>query len=200
MICYLEGQLTRKAPDHAVVLVGGVGYKVFIPVSTFYELPNEGELIALQVHTHVREDTLALYGFISSREQVLFHRLISVAGVGPALALKVMSGLEPQALIDSIRRGDSRRLNGIPGVGKKTAERLILELRDKMPELAATDERRGAPPADPVRGLVDDLVSALSNLGFPRPQSEKAVEDVVGADPDIEFEDALKSVLRKLSG
>jgi len=192
--------LTRKAPDHVVILVGGVGYKVFIPVSTFYELPNEGEALALQVHTHVREDTLALYGFISSKEQSLFHRLISVAGVGPALALKVMSGLEPQALIDSIRRGDSRRLNGIPGVGKKTAERLILELRDKMPELVASDERTGAPPADPVRGLVDDLVSALSNLGFPRPQSEKAVEDVVGADPDIEFEDALKSVLRKLSG
>lgn len=200
MICYLEGRLTRKAPDHVVVLVGGVGYKVFIPVSTFYELPNEGEPIALQVHTHVREDALALYGFISSKEQILFHRLISVAGVGPSLALKVMSGLEPQALIDSIRRGDSRRLNGIPGVGKKTAERLILELRDKMPELAASDEPTGVAPADPVRGLVDDLVSALSNLGFPRPQSEKAVENVVGADPDIEFEDALKSVLRKLSG
>lgn len=200
MICYLEGRLTRKAPDHVVVLVGGVGYKVFIPVSTYYELPSEGEPLALQVHTHVREDTLALYGFISAQEQMLFHRLIGVAGVGPSLALKVMSGLEPQALIDSIRRGDSRRLNAIPGVGRKTAERLILELRDKMPELAASDERTAVSPADPVQSLVDDLVSALSNLGFPRAQSEKAVQDVVADDADVKFEDALKSVLRKLSG
>ncbi|GMR21989.1 MAG: Holliday junction branch migration protein RuvA [Acidobacteriota bacterium] len=199
MIAYLEGRLNEKTPDHVVVLVGGVGYKVLIPVSTYYELPGEGESVALQVHTHVREDTLALYGFFSAKEKLLFHRLIGVAGVGPSLALKVMSGLEPQVLIDSIRRGDRQRLNAIPGVGKKTAERLILELRDKMPELAASeDPTRGT--SDPARTLADDLVSALLNLGFARPQSEKEVESVVAGDPDAKFEDALKNVLRKLSG
>lgn len=198
MISYLEGRLNEKAPDHVVVLVGGVGYKVFIPVSTYYELPGQGETVALRVHTHVREDTLALYGFFSSKEQLLFDRLIGVVGVGPSLALKVMSGLEPQALIDSIRRGDRGRLNAIPGVGKKTAERLILELRDKMPEVAASEGPTSA--ADPGRGLADDLVSALGNLGFPRPQAEKEVAAVVADDAEAKFEDALKRVLRKLSG
>jgi len=200
VISYLEGRLNEKAPDHVVVLVGGVGYNVFIPVSTYYELPGEGESVALQVHTHVRQDTLALYGFFSVKEKLLFHRLIGVAGVGPSLALKVMSGLEPQVLIDSIRRGDRLRLNAIPGVGKKTAERLILELRDKMPELAANEDRTTGASADPARMLADDLVSALLNLGFPRPQSEKEVEVVVDGDPDVKLEDALKNVLRKLSG
>ncbi len=200
MISYLEGGLKTKTPDHVVVLVGGVGYKVLIPVSTYYELPSEGESVALQIHTHVREDTLALYGFFSAKERLLFDRLISVAGVGPSLALKVMSGLEPQTLIDAIRRGDHRRLNAIPGVGKKTAERLILELRDKMPQVSASEGRMRAASADPVQTLAEDLISALLNLGFPRPQSEKGVEQVVASDPDAKFEDALKSVLRKLSG
>jgi Holliday junction DNA helicase RuvA len=200
VIAYLEGLLHEKTPDHVVVLCGGVGYKVLIPVSTYYELPGEGETVALQVHTHVREDTLALYGFSSPTEKLLFHRLIGVAGVGPSLALKIMSGLEPQVLIDSIRRGDRQRLNAIPGVGKKTAERLILELRDKMPELAASEDRTTAASADPARTLADDLVSALLNLGFARQQSESDVEAVVANDPDVKFEDALKIVLRKLSG
>ena len=200
MIAYLEGRLNEKTPDHVVVLVGGVGYKVLIPVSTYYELPGEGETVALQVHTHVREDTLALYGFSSAKEKLLFHRLIGVAGVGPSLALKVMSGLEPQVLIDSIRRGDRQRLNAIPGVGKKTAERLILELRDKMPELAASEDRTRGASTDPARTLADDLVSALLNLGFARQQSESDVDAVVASDPDAKFEDALKIVLRKLSG
>ena len=199
MISYLQGTLHEKKPDHVVVLAGGVGYKVAIPVSTYYELPNQGESVALQIHTHVREDTLALYGFFSSKEQVLFDRLIGVAGVGPSLALKVMSGLEPQALIDSIRRGDRRRLNAIPGVGKKTAERLILELRDKMPEVASLDGGEREEPA-PASSVTEDLVSALVNLGFPRPQSEKAALEILREEPDLAFEDALKKVLRELSG
>ena len=199
MISYLQGRLHHKAPDHVVVLAGGVGYKVFIPGSTYYELPAESEEISLQIHTHVREDTLALYGFISEREQTLFHRLIGVAGVGPSLALKVMSGLEPQALIDAIRRGDRARLNGIPGVGRKTAERLILELRDKMPEVAAREGRPGA-QEDERPSMADDLISALVNLGFPRASSEKEVEAVVREGLPASFEDALKRVLRKLTG
>ncbi len=199
MISYLEGKLHEKKPDHVVVLAGGVGYKVSIPVSTYYELPNQGEGVALQIHTHVREDTLALYGFFSGKEQLLFHRLIGVAGVGPSLALKVMSGLEPQTLIDSIRRGDRRRLNAIPGVGTKTAERLILELRDKMPEVAAYDNGVAREDTDPASSLGEDLISALVNLGFPRPQSEKAALAVARGEPELSFEDALKRVLRELS-
>ena len=200
MISYLEGKLLEKKPDHVVVLAGGVGYKVSIPVSTYYELPNQGEGVALQIHTHVREDTLALYGFLSGQEQLLFHRLIGVAGVGPSLALKVMSGLEPQVLIDSIRRGDRGRLNAIPGVGKKTAERLILELRDKMPEVAAYDDGVARGDTDLTSSLGEDLISALVNLGFPRPQSEKAALAVARDEPELTFEDALKRVLRELSG
>jgi Holliday junction DNA helicase RuvA len=201
VIAYLEGQLARKSPSQVVVLVGGVGYKLFIPVSTYYELPEEGVPVALHVHTHVREDVLALYGFSSVTEERLFQRLIAVNGVGPALALKVMSGLEPKALVDAIRSSDLRRLGSIPGVGKKTAERLVVELRDKMAELGPlTAEETAAAPLGRVESLRDDLLSALANLGFPRPSAEKSVETILRDDPDVTFEGALKQVLRKLSG
>ena len=137
MIAYLEGRLSFKAPDHVVVLVGGVGYKVSIPVLDVLRASGEKARPLRCRSTPTFERTpLLCTGLSRAREQLLFHRLIGVAGVGPSLALKVMSGLEPEVLIDSIRRGDRRRLNAIPGVGKKTAERLILELRDKMPEVA----------------------------------------------------------------
>jgi Holliday junction DNA helicase RuvA len=200
VIAYLEGRLTRKSPSQVVVLVGGVGYKLFIPVSTYYELPEEGSELALHVHTHVREDVLALYGFASGTEERLFQRLIGVNGVGPALALKVMSGLEPKALVDAIRSSDLRRLSSIPGVGKKTAERLVVELRDKMAEIGPLGEDAGKAPLGPVESLRDDLLSALANLGFPRPTAEKSVEAALREEPEISFEGALKRVLRKLSG
>lgn len=200
MISFLTGLLKEKVPDHVVVLVGGVGYRVHIPVSTYYELPNADDNVALHIHTHVREDTLALYGFFSVKEQLLFHRLIGVAGVGPSLALKVMSGLEPQTLIDAIRRSDAKRLSGIPGVGKKTAERLILELRDKLSEVAAGEGRPDEIEADAPGSMSDDLVSALVNLGFPRAACEKQVQSFVSTEPESSFEDALKAVLRDLSG
>jgi Holliday junction DNA helicase RuvA len=199
VIAYLEGRLTQKSPTRITVLVGGVGYRLFIPVSTYYELPEEGEPVSLRVHTHVREDVLALYGFAGAVEELLFQRLISVAGVGPALALKVMSGLEPTVLVESIRKADLRRLNAIPGVGKKTAERLILELRDKMPEVMTKREAAAEAPTG-TQALAEDLLSALLNLGFPRPVAEKNVAAVVSNAPDISFEDALKKVLRELSG
>lgn len=198
MIAYLEGRLSQKSPTQVVVLVGGVGYKLFIPVSTFYLLPEEGAPVSLRVYTHVREDLLALYGFSSAMEEHLFQRLISVAGVGPSLALKVMSGLEPLALVEAIRSGDLRRLSAIPGVGKKTAERLVLELRDKMPRVEAASATPPGPPSG-AQSLVNDLLSALSNLGFARAQAEKSVESVVREEPDATFEEALKKVLRKLS-
>ena len=198
MIAYLDGLLNEKAPGHVVIVVGGVGYKVSIPISTFYKLPAEGETVTLLIHTHVREDTLSLYGFFSKKEKLLFEQLISVSGVGPSLALKVISGLEPQTVIDSIRLADRRRLNAIPGVGKKTAERLILELRDKMPQLGSSEGENSARP-DSVRSAADNLVSALVNLGFQRASSEKEVQVLLDENPSISFEDALKGVLRKLS-
>jgi Holliday junction DNA helicase RuvA len=184
-----------------VLLVGGVGYKLFIPVSTFYELPGEGAEVALHVHTHVREDVLALYGFSSATEERLFQRLIGVNGIGPALALKVMSGLEPSALVEAIRSSDLRRLGSIPGVGKKTAERLVVELRDKMAEIAppSSQEESSKGPAGRVEALREDLLSALANLGFPRPSAEKSVENVLREEPEVTFEGALKRILRKLS-
>jgi holliday junction DNA helicase RuvA len=201
VIAYLEGRLTRKTPSQILVLVGGVGYKLFIPVSTYYELPEEGSEVRLHVHTHVREDLLALYGFASATEERLFQRLIAVNGVGPALALKVMSGLEPSALVDAIRSSDLRRLGSIPGVGRKTAERLVVELRDKMAELGvASGEETSRVPLGPAESLRADLLSALANLGFPRPSAEKSVEAAVREEPEISFEAALKKVLRKLSG
>jgi Holliday junction DNA helicase RuvA len=201
VIAYLEGRLTRKTPSQILVLVSGVGYKLFIPVSTYYELPEEGGDVKLHVHTHVREDVLALYGFASATEERLFQRLIAVNGVGPALALKVMSGLEPSALVDAIRSSDLRRLGSIPGVGRKTAERLVVELRDKMAELGAeSGEATSRAPMGRAESLRDDLLSALANLGFPRASAEKGVEAVVLADPEMSFEGALKQVLRKLSG
>ena len=200
MIAYIEGRLRQKSPTQVIVLTGGVGYELHIPVSTYYGLPDEGSEISLRVYTHVREDVLALYGFSSALEERLFEKLISVAGVGPSLALKVMSGLEPAALVDAIRSGDLRRLSSIPGVGKKTAERLVLELRDKMPEVAASREAPAARPATGTQGLVDDLLSALTNLGFPRAQAEKSIDAVIRQAPELSFEDALKRVLRELSG
>ena len=201
MIAYLEGRLTRKSPSQVMVLVGGVGYKLFIPVSTYYELPEEGSDVALYVHTHVREDILALYGFWSVTEERLFQRLIGVNGVGPALALKVMSGLEPKALVDAIRSSDLRRLSSIPGVGKKTAERLVVELRDKMAGIGPPGEEDASKvPLGRIESLREDVLSALANLGFPRPSAEKSVEAALREEPDISFEGALKRVLRKLSG
>jgi len=200
VIAYLEGRLGRKSPSQVVVLVGGVGYKLFIPVSTYYELPEEGAEVTLHVHTHVREDILALYGFASVTEERLFQRLIGVNGVGPALALKVMSGLEPKALVEAIRSSDLRRLSSIPGVGKKTAERLVVELRDKMAEIGPLGADPGKAPMSPVESLREDVLSALANLGFPRPSAEKSVEAALSEDPSISFEGALKRVLRKLSG
>lgn len=197
MIAYLEGRLREKNPTHIILLAGGVGYKLFIPLSTYYLLPEPGTDVSLRVHTHVREEILALYGFSSSMEEHLFQRLIGVAGVGPSLALKIMSGLEPEALVDAIRSGDLRRLGAIPGVGKKTAERLVVELRDKMPRIA--EPGPGEPEPKTAASLPEDLLSALTNLGFARPVAERSVQDLLRAEPELEFEGALKKVLRKLS-
>jgi Holliday junction DNA helicase RuvA len=197
MIALLRGTLLEKSPSKLIVDVAGVGYEVVVPLSTFYALGDAGAEVTLRTHTHVREDVIALYGFLSRTEQDLFERLIAISGVGPKLALAVLSGIEPAELIRAIRLQDVARLTAIPGIGKKTAERIGLELKDRLP---AAFQAAGPVAAEPgPRDLLhDDLLSALVNLGYQRVVAEKAVEKVLGARPDARFEDALKDVLRTL--
>jgi holliday junction DNA helicase RuvA len=197
MIAVLRGSISEKTPSRVIVDVAGVGYDVLVPLSTFYVLGEPGAAVTLRIHTHVREDIIALYGFITRLEQDLFERLISISGVGPKLALAVLSGIEPAELIRAIRAQDVARLTRIPGIGKKTAERIGLELKDRLPaDLQIADPAPAASTAgDQLR---DDLLSALVNLGYQRPVAEKAVEKVLRADPEARFETALKDVLRAL--
>jgi holliday junction DNA helicase RuvA len=177
--------------------VAGVGYDVLVPLSTFYVLGEPGAAVTLRIHTHVREDVIALYGFLTTLEQDLFERLIAISGIGPKLALAVLSGIEPTELIRAVRTQDVARLTRIPGVGKKTAERIGLELKDRLPASLKTLEP--APPAStPADQLRDDLLSALINLGYQRPVAEKAIDKVLQAQPDVRFEAALRDVLRAL--
>jgi len=177
--------------------VGGVGYRVTIPLSTFYRIGEAGDEVTLLTYTHVREDTLALFGFLTSGEQALFERLIAVSGVGPKLALSILSGIEAPDLVAALRSSDVARLTRIPGVGKKTAERLVLELKDKVQGLAATEE---AAPAGPPSAAKEDLVSALVHLGYSRPEAERGVDRALEQNATGRFEDLLRLSLRTLSG
>jgi Holliday junction DNA helicase RuvA len=194
VIARIAGRLLEKHPSRALVDVNGVGYDVQIPLSTFYNLGEPGSDVALRVHTHVREDALALFGFATPLEQQLFERLIGVNGVGPKLALAVLSGIEPPDLVGAIRAQDVARLTRIPGIGRKTAERISLELRDKLPASIAAD---AASPAAAGDGLRDDLISALLNLGYQQAAAEKAVATVMKDGGDA-FEPALKKTLKAL--
>jgi holliday junction DNA helicase RuvA len=196
VIAQLRGRLLRKGPQEAVLDVGGVGYRVAIPVSTFYRLGEPGAEVELRTYTHVREDTLALYGFLTGAEQDLFERLISVGGVGPKLAVNILSGIEAPELVEALRTSDVARLTRIPGVGKKTAERLVLELKDKMQGLDAPTEA----PTPPRGGPKDDLLSALVHLGYSRPEAERAADRALREDGSGTFEDLLRRTLRLLSG
>ena len=196
MIAQLRGRLLRKDTQEAVVDVGGVGYSVTIPVSTFYRLGEAGTEVTLLTHTHVREDALALFGFLTAAEQTLFERLIAVAGVGPRLAIGVLSGIETPDLVGALRAGDVARLTRIPGVGKKTAERLVVELKDKMSGLEGVEPTAGEPAAGPQ----EDLVSALLHLGYSRPEAERGVEKALKQEGDGPFEELLRRTLRVLSG
>jgi Holliday junction DNA helicase RuvA len=200
VIAHLRGTIHEKYPNRIVIDVSGVGYDVFVPLSTFYGLGDTGAGVALRVHTHVRDDAIVLYGFATLVEQELFERLISVSGIGPKVALAVLSGIEPQDLIRAIERGDVGRLTAIPGVGKKTSERIVLELKDRLPRAATlAPAAAGAPPPSALR---DDVVSALVNLGYHRPLAEKAADAAVktlGPSPDAGFERALRQALRELA-
>jgi len=185
MIALLRGILIEKHPNQAIVETGGVGYDVTIPVSTYTHLPEAGREVHLRIHTHVREDALALYGFLTQDEKAMFEKLIGVSGIGPTLAVKVLSGLAAADLIGSIRRGEVDKLVRIPGVGKKTAERMVLELRDKLP--AASGEEAAAGPGAAAAGALSpieqDVLSALLNLGCARPQAEAAVRKAKAGGP-----------------
>jgi Holliday junction DNA helicase RuvA len=196
VIAHLRGRLLRKDTQEAVVDVGGVGYRVTIPLSTFYRLGGDGDEVSLLTYTHVREDALALYGFLTGREQALFERLIAVSGVGPKLAVNILSGIEAPELVEALRTSDVTRLTRIPGVGKKTAERLVLELKDKMEGLGAPAEAPTAPRGAPK----DDLLSALVHLGYSRPEAERAADRALREDGSGTFEDLLRRTLRLLSG
>jgi Holliday junction DNA helicase RuvA len=196
LIGHLRGRILSKAPQEALVEVGGVGYRVQIPVSTFYRLGDEGAEVQLRVHTHVREDQIALFGFATAGEQGLFERLIAVSGVGPRLAINILSGIEAPELTAALRGSDVARLTRIPGVGRKTAERLVVELKDKMPP-AGVEEAAGATAAG---GLKADLLSALANLGYSRPEAERGVDRALKEDGAGRFEDLLRRALRVLSG
>jgi Holliday junction DNA helicase RuvA len=198
VIAHLRGRVLRKEPQEVVVDVSGVGYRVTIPVSTFYRLGDEGSEVSLLTHTHVREDALALFGFVTAGEQDLFEKLISVAGVGPKLAINVLSGIEAPDLVAALKASDVARLTRIPGVGKKTAERLVLELKDKMPALLHAPEAAAA--AAPSASPREDLVSALVHLGYSRPEAERGVDRALKEDGGGRFEDLLRRTLRILSG
>ncbi|MDR1988621.1 MAG: Holliday junction branch migration protein RuvA [Acidobacteriaceae bacterium] len=197
MIAHLRGRISSKGPSRVVVDVHGVGYDVMIPLSTFYGLGEVGSDLSLRIHTHVREDALALFGFATALEQNLFERLIGISGIGPKLALAVLSGIEPRDLLRAIGHGDVARLTRIPGVGKKTAERIVLELKDKMPVVEEAEASSGSVTEPSV--LRDDVLSALVNLGYHRPLAEKAVDVVVKTAPDGDFERTLKHALRELA-
>ena len=195
MIAHLRGRLFWKQPGQAIVEAGGVGYDVVISIPTFTSLPAEGAEVSLHIHTQVREDLLALFGFMELKEKKLFERLITVSGVGPKLAVTILSGLNPESTVTAIRSQDHATLTRIPGVGKKLAERLVVELKDKLEDMAT------APVAVVSAGPAgEDVLSALTNLGYQRPSAQKAIETAVekdkslGSDFDALFRAAMKII------
>jgi Holliday junction DNA helicase RuvA len=170
MIAHLRGRLISKHPNQAIVEAGGVGYDVTITVPTYSEMSTEGTEVSLHIHTHVREDALALYGFLRSEEKQLFERLITVSGIGPKLAITILSGMAASDMVGAIRGNDIARLTKIPGIGKKTAERMVVELRDKLEKFGTQQQ-----PIATVTPIEEDVLSALMNLGYQRPVAERAI-------------------------
>ena len=205
MIAHLSGTLLSKQPNSVILDVGGVGYEVNIPVSTFYDLEEEGSSVNLRIYTHVREDTLQLFGFKTIRERELFLKVISVSGIGPSLGIKLLSGMSADEMIASIRTNNLARLTLIPGIGRKTAERLVVELRDKVATLSSTETeeevgtRETGPPVSTEDSMRADVLSALLNLGYQRSSAEKAVNAAVDEGGEISVELILRRSLRKLA-
>ncbi|MFP3870090.1 MAG: Holliday junction branch migration protein RuvA [Syntrophobacteria bacterium] len=175
MIAHIQGRLHFKSPEYVIVDVRGIGYKIRVPLTTFYDLPEAGDTVALHIHTHVREDAMELYGFQSREEKELFVRLISVAGIGPRLAIAILSGINPTELVSTVGQRDIARLTSIPGVGRKTAERIVIELIDKLPALAPGQDVAEVPQKDE-ETVVEDALSALLNLGYKKAVAERAID------------------------
>lgn len=194
MIAHLRGTLLAKHPNQAVVETHGVGYDVTISVPTFSEMPAAGAEVALHIHTHVREDALSLYGFLRIAEKHLFEKLLTVSGIGPKLAITILSGMPADEMVGAIRGGDVARLTRIPGIGKKTAERMVLELRDKLPAVGVPETSIAA--ASPVE---EDVISALVNLGYQRPVAEKALQTAARSGNSKNFEVLFREALAGLS-
>lgn len=204
MIAHLSGTLLSKQATSVIVDVAGVGYEVTIPVSTFYDLEEVGGSVQLRIYTHVREDALQLFGFKTARERELFLKIISVSGIGPKLGITLLSGMSADELIASIRTNNLARLTLIPGVGRKTAERLIMELREKVAELSSAqlEEELGAQPevTEPTEDAVrSDALSALLNLGYQRAAAEKAIDAALNEGGEITVESILRRSLKKLA-
>ena len=196
MIAHLRGRLISKSPQYAVVEAGGVGYEILISIPSFTALPAEGADVAFHIHMHVREDTLALYGFSDRGEKRIFERLITVNGVGPRLAITVLSGLSTERLVAAIRGQDHATLTQIPGVGKKLAERLVVELKDKLEDMASASQQNEAGP------LADDVLSALVNLGYQRPVVQKAIIAAVNKNKKVteNFDTLFRAALAAIRG
>ena len=196
MIAHISGKLAQKQPGEVVIDVGGVGYLIFIPLNVFYRLPDLGTPISLQIHTHVREDALQLFGFYDLAEKQVFLLLTGVSGIGPRLALNILSGIPAEELVQALRNGDQLRLVSIPGVGKKTAERMIVELKDKFATFTpVTIDSTAKPEASSQK--MHDAVSALINLGYKKPEIEKTVRDVLKNEA-LSLEDVLRETLQQM--
>jgi len=195
MIAHLRGTLLTKHPNQVVVETAGVGYEVNIAVPTFSELPANGAEVALHIHTHVREDVIALYGFLRPAEKVLFEKLMTVSGIGAKLAITILSGMAADDMAAAIRGNDLARLTRIPGIGKKTAERMVLELRDKLPPVAGTS----TPTAPAMSAMEEDVLSALMNLGYQRVTAEKALASALKNAKSGSFDAIFREALGGLS-
>jgi Holliday junction DNA helicase RuvA len=203
LIAQLTGKLAQKQPNTIIIDVGGVGYEVTIPVSTFYELGEPGTDVSLRIHTNVREDAIQLYGFWTPREKELFLQLTSVSGIGPKLAITMLSGMAARELIQAIKNNDLARLTTIPGVGRKTAERVVVELRDKLAKISFTDTEPETIAARATSGdneaIRDDTVAALVSLGYPKAVAEKAVGAALGEEGERTIQALLRRALKRLS-
>lgn len=200
MIARIHGTLIQKSVLQCIVDVHGTGYRVVVPLTTFYELPEVGQPVILHVHTHVREDAISLFGFHTAEEREVFQLMISVSGIGPKLAVNVLSGIDARQLVRAVMEGDVKRLISIPGVGRKMAERMILELKEKVTKLEREGEGIGIATAKTDLQIQEDAVSALINLGYRVPAAKDAIERVLTAEPDVSLDRLLKESLRVLSG
>jgi Holliday junction DNA helicase RuvA len=198
MIAQIRGRLIHKEPGSVVVEANGLGYRVFVSLTTFYELPDLELAVTLHTYTHVREDALQLFGFSSPLEKELFQILIGVTGIGPKLALNILSGIAPEELLHSLDQRDMNRLQSVPGIGRKMAERMVVDLQEKARKIGSRIALQPAEPR-PTGGMAEDVISALLNLGYKRAQAEKAAEIVFRQAPDLTLEKALKESLKILA-